>query len=653
MIKILRESPYNRAMLVSFILIFICNIVSSLLLDETIKQVVGTVFTIVSIPLSLLTVLYPQLKKDNNKKNYEIIPTNSHFVGLINCDEIKENKQMLLKRKQHRKNIIKKIEEIFEVHCKAKGLILTGESGAGKSILLRFLANDLKAQGYNVTFNCIYNSSKGFPKQFKQSKKNIFIFDQFEESLKFDTIERWINKHYDELKNCVFVFSFPQKFLTGIYNKLYQKNKDFYLQSYVLYLNKEDEKDYLEKITAISGLDERVIRKIWKNKKFDKKGKYVEERTTAMTYLLERELNNVKTGIAPLIEMEFLGEMVERYAGSNIVITDGNFINYYFDRWVEKFDRKETAYAILTFFTRFEECSLTDIKLMTFEDSSKYNSDESGEILYLLLNSSFLNSKCGSKDRMKQADYKFAPQHEYVSRAIQKYLADKEIPLGVKCYVEHYRENSERPNYVTKVQKHYDEYTKKHTMFNIFFCSIVAVLLMFNIYNMFISTNSADLIFHRIFITPVNFTSIFYIYNYCAKIMWVKGRVSAIISSLIGVVTVVLSYIFPDLWGVFFGGEIIVFSFCIRISMVRQLVEKAHKNLMKDFWIFLSIGITISALGVIFWLFFVSVKEMTCQQVILRYSYYVLFFIYAFISNINHIRYSYISNKIGYSNMLV
>ncbi len=391
MIKILRESVYNRFMLASFTIIILCNLVSLLLLYDRITTRMGTVFTFIGIPITFLLTFYSKLKKNHERKKYKN-NLNSHFVGLINCTQINEdNKSMLLKRKKHRENIIKKIEEIFAVRSNAKGLILTGESGAGKSILLRFLAHDLKMRGYEVKFNCIYNSSKGFPENFNKRKKNIFIFDQFEESLKFDSIERWIDEHNDDLKNCVFLFSFPQKFLTGIYNKIYRKNSDFYLQSYVLYLDEEDEKDYLEKITAISGLDEMLIRSMWENKEFEENRSYMDENTTAMICLLERELYNVKRGNAPLIEMEFLGEMVERYAGSATVITDGNFIDYYFDQWVKEFDREETAYAILTLFTRFERYSLTDIKLITFEESNKYDVEKMGDISCLLLNSSFLN----------------------------------------------------------------------------------------------------------------------------------------------------------------------------------------------------------------------------------------------------------------------
>ncbi len=238
-----------------------------------------------------------------------------------------------------------------------------------------------------------------------------------------------------------------------------------------------------------------------------------------------------------------------------------------------------------------------------------------------------------------------------MSRAIQKYLSSKGIPSGIKCYVEHYRTNLKFQNYEDRVEKHYGNYTKKHIPINILLCTMIAVLICSNIYEMFAENNSVDLIVHRLFITTVSYPAIFYIYNYCDKIMWVKGRVGAFVSGLFGILAIIFSYFLPNLWGIFLGGEIIIFSLCIRVTMTRHLIDDARRNLIKDFWIFLFIGITISVLGVIFLLFFSSEKEMTWQHNLLKYSYYVLFTIYTIMSNINHIKYSYICNKIGYSNM--
>lgn len=656
MIKILRDSLYNRIMFSSFILIELCNLVSLLMKYERITVTVGTVFTIMSTPIALMMALYPKLKRELSKAEDKTLTQSKEkrfFVGLIKTGDInKENRHILLNRKQHRENIIKKIEEIFSVRCKAKGLIITGESGSGKSILLSFLAHDLRKRGYSVVVNNVYNSSKNFPKQFNRRKKNIFIFDQFEKSIEFDSIERWIDENNNDFRNCVFIFSFPQKFLTGIYNKIYQKNKDFYLQSYVLYLNEEDENEYLEKIVSISGLDEKVVLDMWKCQEFSGNSKREDKGTTAMTCLLERELYSVKKGIAPLIEMEFLGEMVEQYTGSGTVITDGNFIRYYFDRWVEQFDKKETAYAILTLFTRYETYSLTDIKLITFDYSEDFNKERNKRLLSLLRESSFLNHKLGSKGYKDQSDYLFSPQHEFVSRSIQKYLASKEVSSGVQCYVEYYRTNSKKNEYYgDKVQKNYNNYTKKHSLLHIFLLFMLVFLVGYNIYTIFTSTTSQDSIYHRILITVVSFPAIFYIYNYCDKIMWAKSRIGACLSSFIGMSSVILSYFFPNLWGIFFGGEIVIFSLCIRSFIACRLVKEAQDNLKKDFWIFFFIGLTISALGVIFILFFETLNDKPWQVNLLQYSYYILFTIYAVISDINHIRYSYICDKIAYSNM--
>lgn len=68
MIKILRESIYNRIMLASFILVFVCNLISLLLLHNYVTNIVVTVFTILSIPLSLLLSFFPYLKKPIKKK---------------------------------------------------------------------------------------------------------------------------------------------------------------------------------------------------------------------------------------------------------------------------------------------------------------------------------------------------------------------------------------------------------------------------------------------------------------------------------------------------------------------------------------------------------------------------------------------------------
>ena len=89
------------------------------------------------------------------------------------------------------------------------------------------------------------------------------------------------------------------------------------------------------------------------------------------TVLLE-ELYDVKHGVSPLIEMEFLGKMVEEsYGGQDI--TRKNFIEYKFDNWAKFFGDEETAYAVLALFTKFKSYGIEDIRLITFDPANKFH----------------------------------------------------------------------------------------------------------------------------------------------------------------------------------------------------------------------------------------------------------------------------------------
>lgn len=648
--KIIKDSKYNIIMLLSFLMILIFNVISLLLTNVYLSNQTAYLANAIFGVATVIGLIVTLIKKDNNSQDYNTANKNKYFVGLIGSDEIEENKSMLLMREEHRNDIIKEIQELFELPNKAKGLILTGESGAGKSTLIHFLCHDLIKEGYNVKVCDSYSDGGNFPKP-DRNKKNVFIFDQFERSLNFGTLERWIESYNYQFDNCVFLFSFPQRFLTGICSKIRQNYKDFYLKSYVLYLNESDTRDYLTKIKAITGLEDIEVEKMWIEKNFVENRIHRDDNSTALACLLERELYKVKKGTSPLIEMEFLGSMIEQFIGSEAEITDTNFIEYYFDRWVGQFDKQETAYAILNLFSQFEEYSLTDIKLLTFEEKNKFDRTKNGKIFSFLKNCSFLSNKNGTKGQTEKADCFFKPQHEYVSRAIQKYLASKEIPMGVKCYTEYYRDNSKYKDYRDKAKGYYDAFSKSHTSLNILLCIMVAVLLSINFLSVYDKNISKDLIIHRLFITIVSCPAIFYIFNYCDRIMWSKGRVCSILTGLIGFSVIVGSYVLPNWWGILLGSEIIFFSICVYISMAHNAVKEAHTNLIKDFWIFFCIGFTVCVLGVIFLLFFNFIDKMSWQYYILRYSYYVLFSIYAVMSDVSHIKYSYICNKIGYSNM--
>lgn len=68
---------------------------------------------------------------------------------MIDYNDIKRNKTYYWNA-NNTKRYYKKIEELFTLDYKAKGLVLTGESGAGKSIILRFIKDELADKGYDA-----------------------------------------------------------------------------------------------------------------------------------------------------------------------------------------------------------------------------------------------------------------------------------------------------------------------------------------------------------------------------------------------------------------------------------------------------------------------------------------------------------------------
>lgn len=669
--KILKSSIHNRIIAAVFSLIFIVNLYALLSVNDVISRSTNELLTTLSIPVSIILVILPTRKTETRQKSSKM-----GYFGLLkkgdidfekggilksandNCENDIKNEVIVLKRQNHRKNIVKKVNELFKLKCDAKGLIITGESGSGKTILLGFLENDLTSAGYEVCFNNEYHilieaqkgKRCGVPSEIESDKKYVLIFDQFEGYLDFNDVEDWIYKNKGSFKNCVFVFSFPQKFLTGVYNKMYGKFEDFNLITYVLYLDKNDEDEYLTKIAGALKKDKIFVDKKWTSYLNQKKyGTDEKIDTSGAGMVLLEELYNVKCGYSPLIEMEFLGRMVEEsYGGQDI--TRKNFIEYKFDKWAKRFEDEETAYAVLALFTRFKTYGIEDIKLITFDPANKFDKEENGEIIEILESTDFLIDEegCTQFDGKASNNRLFTPKHEYICGAIQTYLATKEVPTGIRNYVEYYRSNARFKEYKNKIIKRYEKYNESHMPINVLLYVMLSVIFLYNVLCTYSGSNNLDIILHRGLFTCISFCSVFYIYNYCNKIMWIGNRVAAIATGFLGLFTVIWSYVRPSWWGVYLGSEIIIFSLCVGFCLAVKTTKKAFKNLLKDSIIFLAIGISVLLLGIVFIIYFTSTDE---QFYLLKFSYYPLFIVYVLMSDINHIKAAYIKNKIGYINM--
>lgn len=255
---------HNKTLFFAFIMIFITYIFFALQIWGFISDVVNYI-TFISIFITILFEL--NIYKENSHKIDEtkrnLSPKNdSIFTGLVDSKLVGEgNSSNLLQRQKHRKALKAMIKSKFTLNYEIKGIILTGESGAGKSILLKLLRDELK-EDYNVILKQDgYNLIKNSP--LKSSLKNIIIFDGFEKSLEgenIDVIRSWFSKYKTMLKKCVFIFSFPETYLTQVYNELNNISGNTHLKTYVLNLDQNDEKDYLKKISERFGVSEKKLK---------------------------------------------------------------------------------------------------------------------------------------------------------------------------------------------------------------------------------------------------------------------------------------------------------------------------------------------------------------------------------------------------------
>lgn len=632
-------------MLAGFLCIALINVYQILsFYAETYAIIIGiATFILMFAGILKYIILY----KTEEKNLTEPYLNDRVFAGLVGHEEISENKEFLLQRRTTRKEIIEKVNNLFTSN-KAKGIVLTGESGAGKSILLNFLYEDFSNLNYDVYSSKDYNSIK--LELNAKTNKTIIVFDQFEKSLLPNAnFEQWINSNREFLRNCVFIFSFPQDYITSIFNKIYSLDKDFYLETYILRLNDEEVCNYIEKISRFSGESEDEIKNLVKKIENDRNFKINNK-----IELLCSELIKVKNGERPLIEMEFLAEIMNKNLLNNISLDTDSFINSYFDLWVNKFNKKEIGYIILNLFTEYNSHSLSEIRTITFEKEDEFKGK--GEIINLLFNNSFLtkykaNKKIEFKENEKDLQYCFEPKHSYISNVIRHYIANKEIPEGIKYYTEYFKKHNEETNYVKFLNKSYSNYHSKHSTLNIALYLLIIFLLFINVHSIIVGDLSLHFFIQRLLVTFSCFPSTFYLFNYCDKILLAKKERTVFPLYSIGFITVICSYIFLNEWGIFLGLEICLLALYILFWLTKNTVEQAHSKFKKDSIVFGIIGFIVVALGVIYSLYFCENIEPSIIGYFLKYSYYFLFTLYAFMSDVNHIKYNYILGRIGYLNV--
>lgn len=650
--KFYLEDFYNRLIILFFIFIILFNIIA--ILNN--KNILDTVVNFVSLIFVFPFLFFLKIKKhtiyskNNNQNNLRkkvfAGPLSYKNIDDKNIDKyMSENNDVLIKRKKHRSDIKKQIECLFDIKTdKLKCMILTGDSGSGKSFLISFLRSDLEKDGYDVCvvrneYNSLYFQLDGI------GKKVIFL-DHFEKAL--DTTD-YVDKlkSYSDTNDCVYIFSFPQNFLSQVQNFLKTFFDNIIQEIYILTLNKDDINDYINKISTFTNNSPEKIKQYIKEEGciFNKKKDFVVK-------TLCDELVNICKGNAPLIELELLGDILSyNVSPINEKNVKYSFIDSYIDKWVDSFKHKEIAYTLLYFLSDSKSRDIEDIKLATFEHSKYFScyehlSDKNGEIITALTDNPLIYHYNDGNV------LKFEPVHDYVAEKIRKYCDNKDIADGTISYISFFKKIIEENNVkiYNKIQSNYIKFQKNSIVIKIALFLMFAFVLLINIYNF-----NADNSLHYQFIgnTIAGLPAIYYIYNYCNKFLKIANYNVSIIPCICGSIIFTLSYAIKDIWGIIMGSEVVILAMCILAGLVKDKGLVAKEKFKKDFYIFGSIGIIIMALGVIFYYVFRGTVEFKSSifKMVLMYSYYVEFALYSLMSNINHINYKYIMSRVGLSNI--
>ncbi|MCM1234579.1 MAG: ATP-binding protein [Ruminococcus flavefaciens] len=571
------------------------------------------------------------------------------FVGIINEKQFDITTDLrVIKRKNHINNIFSLIERKYN-EVGFKSIVLTGDSGSGKSILISMLKDYLENKKYSVELKRDFNTFD-IP-----SNKQIILLDQFENVL---NCINFINKikEYSKENDCIFVFSFPQSYLSRMSNLFVSNKIDNALKDiYVLSLNDDDIQQYKRKISNFCNIEEiyidNYINKILKENSNMQSGVSI---SIECKKLCDALIKVIK-GKSPLIELELLGYILSfNYGNDKRFSKEYSFIDVPLDDWVNRFLHKETAYSILYLMSEFKTFNIDDIRMVTFREREHYEYDIQNKKDGLLLKSLKDNPFIYTGNNYNSCRAK----HQYISEQFRRYCQDKEIPEGVRNYIPHLircidNKNNENSEYsYKKLDENYNRYYSNHTGILIVLILMFIGVLAINVIQI---NEPVEVHWQLFFNSLISLPSIYYIYNYCKRFFLISNNIMATFTYVAGAIGIVASYFFIDLWGMLFGVEIIILAISIGVAYHNKKSRTINRIFFKDFCVFGAIGVVISLLGIIFFFLFspsYSYEQTSIPLIFCKYSYYCLFLIYSLLSVINHIKYSYIIGRIGLSNIV-
>lgn len=638
------------------------------------------------IPI-IVSIINFLIKKFNNKTNAHMLFKENKktytFPGIVTNKMIKKNKVIFIKdlqidskhnkplildRYQQCKNLALEIENLskkIEPH-KLNCLFLTGMSGSGKSILLNnFLPKELNTSVTLIHDN--YNDGNLIYNKIMEKQNQIIIMDQFENSLSYQSFYSYIKKIVNDIeKPIIFIFSFPQDFLylihknlTELFNKDIKENPNF-INSSIYFISNDDYdinqlKILINRFTQedyqnINNCLEECKKKALSNSSF--KSIVKEELYSPSLIFLCSILSRIEVGISPLVEFSILSyiyEIFEQEISANLtkyIDNIDNVIDLYLNNWVSQFPHPETGKMILYLLSDRKIYTIDDFKFITFEPPEYFTNTKNNKfnIIEVICNNTFLSIKKNYNGFNKG----FSSIHDYIGLKLNEYCF-RNLSNELRQNVDYYRKimtkslDNKRPtafsNEKNEIQNRYNRFYKKQTKYfiNIFIIlmAITTLLINFNLYNVYTYIKD-DYIY--LWLSIGCCVSVYYVYNTIMQSTSILPYKHYVVMLITGAVIVPLCYIYPNLYGIFMGIEVVIIGatqFCINFKTVYEAKEHfTHTGIL-----YIVFGITIIVFGFLY-IFYPNI------------SFHLFFITYVLGANYGHIKYSYTINRIGKINTI-
>lgn len=587
---------------------------------------------IIQILLMILSIFITNRIKNKNENLLHVEDeisslNNVIFSGVYSIEDFDKyyNNRLIL----HRNEQIKKLKNILNytnsIEC--RWVYLTGESGDGKSTILKILQKDLKAFYYNSNY---FDWNNIYEKIIQENCEYVFL-DQFETALKYkDDITLFFQKF--EKTTIKFILAFRKEFLVDVEKILGQR------PTHIIFQDDFDKREMILMIGKCFQCSEKTdIERI------------MNEETSQLSKrskIIRTIITEIKHDDLPMIAFEIVGTIIEKNIDLEEFIQDNlparqlieSVINFYFSQILPS-DIKDRTIALSILYLLSKDKMLKsrfcieDFKNITFAKESDILS-----ILDYLEQNRFIK-------KVNETEYEIS--HDYVANKVLYLVSAESVNADILKNIDYYFHHICLERFVITNNKLKDKLKKRYKTFNLYrnewiihismfvMCFLSTFLLFLDYHN-----NTPNLKYYeKIIITILVGLSVFYVYNFLMNFL--KMFTLFWIPAILCIPLISMIFYNFNFWIISLGAGITILGLS-HLFILKPIDRSARKYLKKNSILFSCFGITI---------FLVGLCNLIYQtQGVFKYFWYIFYFLYIMGAIMGHITPDYFAIRIGKAN---